>query len=77
MLQLVFFLLLISGLLEIKKMLKEKNCREIAAFSLLAVISLLYSIEIHFKTSFLPNPNRIFFLVKPVGDAFMKMLGMS
>lgn len=72
----VITMIIVFGILEIKKLLREKDGKEIVLASFLLLIAVLYSIEIHFNVQFLPNPNRIFFLVKPAGDFFMKMLGM-
>ncbi|SHG43218.1 hypothetical protein SAMN02745221_00201 [Thermosyntropha lipolytica DSM 11003] len=77
MLYLVITMVITFAILEIKKIREERSWKDLLVALFLILAAFLYSIEIHFNLSFLPNPNRILFFVKPAGDAFMKLLGLS
>ncbi|MBO8159776.1 hypothetical protein [Thermosyntropha sp.] len=69
--------MLIFVILEIKHIWQEKMIKELAVSLFLLLISFAYALELYLNTHFLPNPNRILFFIKPIGDIFMKIMGMK
>lgn len=77
MLYFLAFFVLIFLLVEAKKIRQEKRLRELFLSCFLLIISVIYGIQLYLDIQLLPNPNRILFIIKPLGDAFMKAMGMS
>jgi len=66
----LFFTLFV--LLEARSLLKRKAFKELMIASLILMLSLGYGLDYAFNWQFLPNPNRLLTLVKPLSEAFDK-----
>ena len=77
---LIFVLLLFIGLfiwLELRALIKQREYKELMVASLFLVLSISYGLDYALDRQFLPNPNKLLYILKPVSESVDKFFQIT